>query len=51
MTQAPDPFVHHPELRYKTACSECSFHRNFNIEGQDVSRLTAQLAAQSVNPV
>jgi cation transport protein ChaC len=41
MNQTPDPFVHHPELREKIACSETSFFRNFNID--DLVKLHPQL--------
>ena len=32
MTHTPDPFVHHPELRDRIACSESSFFRSFNLD-------------------
>lgn len=32
MTQTPAPFVHHPELRDRIACSESSFFRSFNLD-------------------
>lgn len=41
MTQAPDPFLHHPELRARVACSESSFFRNFNLD--DLLKMHPQL--------
>jgi cation transport protein ChaC len=32
MTDTPDPFAHHPELRDRIACSESSFFRGFNLD-------------------
>jgi cation transport protein ChaC len=32
MTDMLDPFVHHPELRDRIACSESSFFRDFNLD-------------------
>lgn len=43
MAQTPDPFIHHPELRDRIACSESSFFRSFNLD--DLIKQNPQMEA------